>query len=130
MSTPETGRRYFARQLTDKAQGPIPTYGSKKFLMADDATKLGSMAVAAECWAAGADTLEDDLRREIDALQIGFKAGEDATYREAATAHRDRFKHVVIGRYRGRRTDQIDTAAMPRPGDYVGGPVTGERGPA
>ena len=111
---PSTGRRYWARTLIDRSPKPIPTYGSTDWLQLplDDPRRIAGVVIAAESWAAGADTLEDDLRREIEALQLGFKAGEDADYQAKAAAHRDRFKHVVIGKYGGRRTDQIDTAAI------------------
>lgn len=114
MSTPDTGRRYWARQLIDRAPKPLPTYGSTDWLMlaADDPAKIAGVVQAAECWASGADNLEDDLRREIEGLQRGFKAEEDADYQFKAAAHRDRFKHVVTGKYKGSRTDQIDTAAI------------------
>ena len=114
MSTPDTGRRYWARQLIDRAPKPLPTYGSTDWLQlpTDDPRRIAGVVIAAESWAAGADTLEDDLRREIEALQLAFKAGEDADYKAKAAAHRDRFKHVVIGKYKGSRTDQNDTAAI------------------
>ena len=130
MSTPSTGRRTFARQLIDKAQGPIPSYGSTEFLMADDATKLGSMAVAAEAWSSDSENLEDDLRRETEAFRLGFKAGEDQEYQQAAAAHRARLtKHGVSTSFQERRRRQLE-AVQPREGDFKGGPVTYDRGPA
>ena len=129
---PSTGRRYWARQLIDRAPKPLPSYGSTEWLGlgADDPSKVAACVLAAECWASGADNLEDDLRREIEALQLGFKAGEDADYAARAEAHRAKWGNPSKRKsFVERRTDQI-AATMPRPGDYPGGPVEWEGGPA
>lgn len=129
---PSTGRRTWARALIDRATGPIPSYGSTEFLMADDATKLGSMAVAAEAWASDSENLEDDLRRETEAFRLGFKAAEDQEYQQAAAAHRERLskQYGVSTSFAERRRRQLE-AVNPREGDFTGGgPVTWDRGPA
>ena len=128
---PSTGRRFWARQLIDRAPKPLPTYGSTAWLAADDATKLGSMAVAAEAWASDSENLEDDLRRETEAFRLGFKAGDDADYAAKAEAHRAKYGNPSTRKsFTERRAAQL-SASQPRPDDFTGGgPVTWERGPA
>lgn len=131
MTGPYTGRRYWARQLIDRAPKPIPAYGSTEWLSlaGDDVSKVAATVVAAECWATAADNLEADLRREIEDAQVSFKHEEDAEYQAKAAAHRERFKGIVLSDFVARRTDQI-AATRPRPGDHPGGPVQREGGPA
>lgn len=133
MSTPSTGRRYWARNLLDAAPRPIKTYGSTEWLMLadDDPAKLAGAVLAAEAWASDWENLEDDLRREVEAFRLGFKAGEDQEYQQAAAAHRAKLnkRHGVTTSFQERRRRQLE-AVTPREGDHLGGPVTWERGPA
>lgn len=123
-ATPSTSRRYWARQLIERQTPTRPIYGSTEWLMLpnDHPDKIAACVVAAECWATAGDTLEDDLRREIKALQIGFKHGEDTAYQEQVDAHRERYGEAPrqLKSFVERRTDQI-AAAQPRPGDHPGG---------
>jgi len=124
MSSPSTGRRYWARQLIDRAPKPLPEYGSTAWFTADDAAKIASCVAAAECWAYNADNLEDDLRREIEMSQVAFKAGEDAAYREQEAAHRAKYGNgSSLKGFMERRAAQL-AAVQPRPDDYAGGPVS------
>ena len=130
MSTPSTGRRYFARQLIDRATGPIPSYGSTEWLMLanDDPTKVASVCAAAECWAYSADNLEADLRRVIEASQLAFKGSEDAAYCEQEAAHRAKYGNPsTLKGFMERRASQL-AANQSRPDDFKGGPVEWQGG--
>ena len=130
MSSPNTGRRFWARQLIDRAPKPLPMYGSTNWLIlaGGDPRRIAAVVIAAECWATSADSMEADLRREIEALQIGFKAGEDAEYQATAAAHRAKCGNSsTLKGFTERRAAQL-AANQPRPDDYVGGPVTWEGG--
>ncbi|MGI9083986.1 MAG: DUF2742 domain-containing protein [Aeromicrobium sp.] len=105
-------------------------YGSPAWLSLSDADpdKVAACVVAAECWAYGADHLEDDLRREVEAFQLGFKRGEDAAYQEHARGHRERCEEPgPIKSFLERRAEQL-ASAQPRPDDYTGGPVSWDGG--
>ena len=116
-----TGRRYWARQLIDRQTPNRPQYGSTAWLMLpnDHPDKVAAAVVAAECWASTADTLEDDLRREIEQLQIGHKREEDRAYIASVEAHRQQFGGRVLSSFEERRRRQLE-AAQPRPGDFKG----------
>ena len=123
MQDSSTGRRYWARQLIDKAQEPIPSYGSWDWsiLPSDDPSRIAAVVISAECWATSADNMEADLRREIEASQVAFKAGEDAAYQESAAAHREKWdKPSTVKSFTARRAAQL-AAVQPRPDDYLGG---------
>lgn len=122
-----TGRRYWSRQLIERQTPTRPEYGSTAWLMLpnDHPDKIAAVVVAAEIWATAGDTLEDDLRREVDALVLGFKQGEDAAYQAQVRAHRERYGEAPrrLKSFQERRAAQLE-AAQPRPGDHPGGPVT------
>ena len=132
LSHPSTGRRYWARQLIDRAPKPLVEYGSIEWLTlpTDDPAKVASCVAAAECWAYSADNMEADLRREIEASQVAFKTGEDAAYQEQARAHRAKYRNgSTLKGFMERRAAQL-AASQPKPDAYTGGPVTWDRGPA
>lgn len=117
-------RRNWARQMIERAPKPLPKYGAVAWLTLtdDNPAKVAACVAAAECWAYGADVLEDDLRREVDAAQVAFKAGEDAAYRQQSTAHRAVYGNPSTRGFTNRRAAQL-AASQPQPGDYTGGPV-------
>jgi len=83
-------RRRWALGLIGRAPTPCPQYGSAEWLALPDGDprKVGSVVVAAECWAQYGDTLEEDLRAELDAAWLAHKQAEDASYQARAAAHR------------------------------------------
>jgi len=118
------GRRSWARRYIERRTAFI-AYGSTEWLMlpTDHPDKIAACVVAAECWASNGDTLEADLRREIELLRAAHKRREDEEYQLNAQAHRDRYGHAsVVRSFVDRRTDQI-AAAMPQADDHPGGPV-------
>lgn len=129
MSTPSTGRRYWARQLIDRASTPIPPYGSTEFLMLpnDDPAKVASCVAAAECWAYESEHLEEHLRREITEFARQHKVLDDAAYQAAAAEHRARYKSSRVKPFMERRAAQL-ASNQARPGDYTGGPVDWDGG--
>lgn len=124
-----TGRRYWARQLIERQTKDRPIYGSTAWLMLpnEHPDKIASCVVAAECWASMEDNLENDLRREIENLQLGHKKAEDLAYLRSFAGHIRRNGGLVLTTFEERRTRQIE-AAKPRPGDYPGGLVEWNRG--
>lgn len=88
-----TQRRYWARMHID-ADINAPEYGSFAWSALPDSHpgKLAAAIRAAECWASEGDDLEQNLRREIEAMRFAFKAEEDAEYRARASAHRQRVR--------------------------------------
>ena len=123
MTDPSTGRRYWARQLIERQTPTRPIYGSTAWLMLDSEhpDKIAACVVAAECWATQGDNLEDDLRREVEALRVGDKKAEDREYLESFASHIKRSGGRVLSSFEERRRRQLE-AAKPREGDHPGGP--------
>ena len=118
------GRRTWARRYIERQTPNRPAYGSTEWLALPDdhPDKVAACVIAAETWACAGDTLEADLRREIEYMRAAHKRREDEEYREAAQSHRATCT-VHAGRsFMDRRADQF-AAAKPHPGDYMGGPV-------
>lgn len=117
-----TGRRYWARQLIERQTPERPQYGSTQWLMLpnDHPDKVAAAVIAAECWATIADTLEEDLRREIEAAQKAYKRAEDEAYKANYEAHKRRFPIArVVDSFSERRARQLEAAKV-RPGDFMG----------
>lgn len=112
-------RRYWARQLIDRAPRPLPTYGSAEWFAADTATKYASLAAAAECWAYEADDLENRGRREVTAFEMGMEAGEEAAD-ERQAAHRDGSDGTSPIQTFMERLAAQQVSNTPRPDDYDG----------
>ncbi len=71
------------------------------------------MVVAAEAWASSADTLAEDLRRELDERRRADKAQDDVEYVERYEAHRKQWGHlsVVVAPYADRRARETAEAS-------------------
>ena len=110
-------RRYIERRTTRVV------YGSTEWLTLanDDPNKIAACVAAAECWATAGDTLEADLRREIELMRAAHKRRDDEEYQRAAAAHRAAYSRRQGRSFMDRRADQLE-AARPRPDDYQGGP--------
>ncbi len=119
-----SARRRWAYSLIRRTATPPPFYGSAEWaaLPDDSPSKVAAVVVAAECWAQAGDTLEDDLRREVDSLRRAHKQAEDDEYRARADEHRREWAAPTRGSFAERRRAQLDAVA-PRDGDYPGGPV-------
>lgn len=122
-----TARRYWARQLIERQTPDRPRYGSTAWLMLpnEHPDKIAACVVAAECWESIVDTLEDDLQREIEQLQIGHKKAEDLAYLRSFARHIKSNGGKVMTSFEERRRRQLE-AAKPRPDDYKGGPLAYE----
>jgi len=122
-------RRRWAYGLIRRCPTPAPSYGSAEWLALadDDPGKVAGCVVAAECWAQAGDTLEDDLRYEVEAARLAYKRAEDADYRARAAEHRARYGSVaqVVS-----LADRQRRASLPRQGDHPGGPVRWNGGPS
>jgi hypothetical protein len=119
------GRRTWSRRYIESRVKRI-RFGSTEWLMLDDSDpdKLAAAVVAAETYASADDTLEDDLRREIEGLRAGFKREEDAAYQRQAAEHRARYGNPAVRKsFQQRRAEQL-AAAEPKPDDSTGGPVS------
>jgi len=115
-------RRRWAYARIHRCPTP-PPYGSSEWLVLedDDPGKVAAVMVAAECWAQSGDTLELDLRREVEAARLAHKQAEDDDYQARAEAHRK--EHVASrGGFAERRQAQL-AGVLPQPGDHPGGPV-------
>lgn len=91
-------RRHWARLLIEKAGGvELPRYGSVEWLRLPegDPVRIAAVVVAAEAYARQGDELEDDLRREVDALQHAYKDGQDEGRLDRIEAHREEWGRVV-----------------------------------
>jgi len=125
MSAPSaTMRRRWAYALIRRSPTPAPLYGTPEWiaLADDDAGKVAAVVVAAECWATAGDTLELDLRREVEAARLAYKQAEDDDYRARAEAHRKEWVPPSGGGFAERRQAQL-AGVLPRPDDHPGGPV-------
>jgi hypothetical protein len=93
-------RRRWALGLIGRAPSPCPHYGSPEWLALPDGDprKVGAVVVAAECWAQYGDTLEDDLRAELDAAWRAHKNAEDSDYQARAAAHREHWGNQRLAR--------------------------------
>lgn len=100
-------------------------------LASDDPAKIASCVISAEAWASDGEDLEIQMKREIDAFRLGFKACEDQEYQQAAAAHREKLskQYGVTTSFQERRRRQME-AVKPRDGDHAGGPVTWNGGQA
>ncbi|MDQ3105414.1 MAG: hypothetical protein M3Q87_09445 [Actinomycetota bacterium] len=119
-----TMRRRWAYDLIHRRPQPPPSYESAEWLALedDDPVKVAGVVVAAECWAQSGDTLELDLRRELEAARTAFKQAEDGDYAARAEAHRKEWVAPSGAGFAERRQAQL-AAVGPRAGDYPGGPV-------
>ncbi len=113
MSPTSIGRRYWARRMIDKARGAeIPTYGTTAWsvLPEGSAERIAAVVIAAECWAQAADSLEEDLRREVDGRRRAEKCVEDEAYFARMVEHRSRWRHlsVVEPRYVGQEVRPLE----------------------
>jgi hypothetical protein len=130
---PNTGRRYWARRMIDKAKGAqLPVYGDATWLSLPDGdpVKVASVIVAAESWASLGDDIPGRLTIEVAASYVANKQAEDAAYEARAEAHREAYETVRRGTYEQTRQDvisldkwraaRIAEAVKPRPGDYRG----------
>lgn len=115
-------RRCWAGQLINRQTPERPMYGSPQWAMLpnDHPDKIAACVVAAECWASAADTMEDDLKLEIEMSQKSYKRAEDEAYKANYEAHRRRFPAArVTDSFNARRARQLE-AARPRQGDFMG----------
>ena len=124
-------RRRWAYVLIRRAPSPPPTYGSVEWLALAEGSpeKVAGVVVAAEAYARAGDTLEEDLRREVENARAAFKSAEDADYQARAAEHRARYgKGGDVVSFAERRQRELDNARQPRPGDYPGRSVARRRG--
>ncbi len=86
MSAPEC-RRQWAAVLIGRAPHAAP-YGSPAWLLLDDGPeKVAAVVRAAESWAHDCDNLEENLRLEVEAMQLWHKRLDDAAFVERGRAH-------------------------------------------
>jgi len=119
---PNTGRRYWARRMIDKAKGaPLPVYGDAIWLTLPEGNpvKVAAVIVAAEAWATLGDDIPGRLTVEVAAAYTAHKQAEDEEYVARAKAHRDSAPKPVRASFMQRRAAQL-AAAAPREGDYPG----------
>jgi hypothetical protein len=112
-------RRYIERRTSRVV------YGSTEWLTLanDDPNKIAACVAAAECWATAGDTLEADLRRDIELMRAAHKRRDDEEYQQQADGHRSKYGNPPTGRsFQERRAEQL-AAASPKSTDYQGGPV-------
>lgn len=75
-------RRRWALALIQCAKAPVPPYGSSEWLaLPDGPEKVCAVVVAAECWAADGDDL-DERQKQL----------EDEQWQQRRDAHRERWK--------------------------------------
>ena len=119
-----TMRRRWGYALIRRCPTPAPSYGTPAWLALadDDPGKVAAVVVAAECWAQSGDTLELDLRREVEAARQAYKEAEDDAYQARAEAHRKEWVAPSRDGFAERRQAQL-AGVGPRPGDHSGGPV-------
>lgn len=114
-------RRRWAHRMIRRAAYP-PPYGSPEWLALPegDVAKVAGVVVAAECWAQAGATLDDDLRREVEATREEHKLAEDAEYQQRAAAHQVEWSGLAdVVPFSERRRRQLKDAE-PRPGDRAG----------
>lgn len=75
-------RESWVQRMLEGIPRPLPEFGSPEWLALPDGDrlKIGSIVVAAECWARDGDDLEQRLRTEVLAASRAHKAAEDAEY--------------------------------------------------
>jgi hypothetical protein len=85
--------------MVERCQTPPPPYGSAAWLALPDSSikKVAAVVVAAEAWARSGDTLEEDLRIEMERLAYAYKRDEDADYAARAKAHREHWQGFLSG---------------------------------
>jgi hypothetical protein len=119
---PNTGRRYWARRMIDRAKGaPLPVYGDATWLTLPegDPVRVAAVVVAAEAWASLGDDIPGRLTVEVAASYAANKQAEDAEYVARAKAHRETAPKPARVSFMQRRAAQL-AAAAPREGDYRG----------
>ena len=119
---PNTGRRYWARRMIDRAKGaPLPVYGDATWLSLPegDPVKVAAVVVAAESWQQDADDLGGRLTVQVATSYVANKQAEDAEYVARAKAHRETAPKPARASFLQRRAAQL-AAAAPREGDYRG----------
>jgi hypothetical protein len=123
LAAPNTGRRYWARRMIDKAQGaPLPVYGDATWLTLPEAdpVKVAAVIVAAEAWATDGDNIPGRLAVEVASSYVAHKQAEDEDYQARAAAHRESNVVPFNRRRRQSTAEQIAEARQPRPGDNQG----------
>ena len=114
-------RRRWAYRLIHRVSEPPPQYGSAEWLALPEGSpeRIAAVIVAAEAWAQAADTLEDDLRREIEIGRVQQKRLDDEEYQDRAAAHRRDYSRLPATTFVQRRRVQLE-AARPEDGDFSG----------
>lgn len=118
-------RKSWSRALIDKATRPISSYGSPEWcaLPLDHPNRIAAVVLAAESWAWDWESLEENLRREVEDLREAHKREEDAEYVRNYVEHRKTWSRksarVVSMSFGERRRQQLEDA-KPRPGDFPG----------
>ena len=123
LAAPNTGRRYWARRMIDRAKGaPLPVYGDATWLTLPDGDpiKVAAVVVAAGAWAQNGDDIPGRLTVEVAASSAAHKQAEDEGYADRAAAHREQWAGRTPRKsFMERRREQLEDA-KPRPGDYPG----------
>jgi hypothetical protein len=122
--------------------GDVPSYGSHDWcaLPAADPRRIAALVVAAESWRADEPgRWWARVQREAEQLGVrrAYLAGIDERWPEVqAAAVEIRAWHLRLQRSRAAggdygltREERVALAALPRPGDYPGGPVAWEPAP-
>lgn len=114
-----TRRKAWAYALIRKFKGRPARYGSAEWLALEDgcAEKVAAVCVAAEAWASTGDTLEEDLRFEVEEMSRCHKALEDREFRQRAEEHERTWSH--LGRLR-LVADWRQPPKTPRPLEDIG----------
>lgn len=113
-------RKAWAYSLIRKFAGRPPSYGSAAWLALEDGSpeKIAAVCIAAEAWACTGDTLEADLRREVEALSLAHKHAEDRDYQQDSAQHRRTWGHLRVVEPRDEVDARVAAARIPRPGDF------------
>lgn len=122
--SPIEQRRAWAYALISRCQTPPAAYGSEAWLaLPDGPEKVAAVVIAAEAWALAGDTLEDDLRAELQFAQEAEDRRWQELHDDAVSIAQETAKSPHIGRgdYAERRAREIAQASLPRPTDQYGG---------
>ena len=114
-------RRRWAYRLIHRVSAPPPQYGTAEWLALAEGSpeKVAAVVIAAESWAQAGDTLEDDLRRELQTARLEDKRADDEDYAARADAHRRRYSKLPTTTFLQRRQAQL-ADAHPKAGDFSG----------